>query len=389
MWIPRKIESLLIRMAHQFPAVLITGARQTGKTSLLRHLFPDASYLTMDLPANVETARASPETLLDRLREPIIIDEIQYAPTLLKHIKVRIDSDRRPGRFYLAGSQVFGLMEGVSESLAGRCGILDLHTLSYDELSAAGRSLDTASYIFLGGYPEIHAGADIELWFPSYVATYLERDVRNILPVIDLQDFNRFLRVCALRNAHVVNYTDMARDADIAPNTARKWLGLLVASGIIYLLEPFFGNRTKRLIKAPKMFFMDTGLASFLAGFRSKEELFASSHAGAFWEAHAFSEIRKLFSNQGKRIPLYYWRTVNGHEVDLIVEQSPMSMYAIEAKWKEQPDTSDAIGLRALESSSGANNVKKIIAAHTHARYTLSDGTWVMGMKDVVSMLSE
>jgi predicted AAA+ superfamily ATPase len=260
MWIMRDVEPVVNRMAGQFPAVLVTGARQTGKTSLLRHLFPRASYITLDLPAYAEAATTAPDSLLNKYPEPLIIDEIQYAPALLKHLKVRIDRNRTPGRFLLTGSQGFKLMEGVSESLAGRCGILELLTLSYGELQVAGYSSDEASYIFLGGYPELYVGADWELWFPSYVATYLERDVRNISQVIDLQDFNRFLRVCALRNAQVVNYTDMARDTGIAPNTARKWAGLLVASGVLYLLEPLLREQDKKDYKISE---------AVLSGFRT------------------------------------------------------------------------------------------------------------------------
>lgn len=387
MWITRDVEPLLNRMASQFPAVLVTGARQTGKTSLLRHLFPRTSYVTLDLPAHAEAAATAPDSLLNKYPEPLIIDEIQYAPALLKYVKVRIDSNRTPGRFLLTGSQGFGLMEGVSESLAGRCGVLELLTLSYGEVHAAGYSSDELSYIFLGGYPELYVGAEWELWFPSYVATYLERDVRNISRVIDLQDFNRFLRVCALRNAQVVNYTDMARDTGIAPNTARKWVGLLVSSGVLYLLEPYFGNRVKRIIKSPKLFFLDTGLASFLAGFHSSQELMDSSFAGAFWEGYVCGQIKRFYANQGMRMPLYYWRTVTGQEVDIVIEKSPGSIIAIEAKWKEHPTLDDAVGLNALSSAYKGKIKMKIIVARTEVRYQLRDGSWVMGMNDLLEML--
>ena len=215
-------------MAGQFPAVIVTGARQTGKTSILRRMYPEASFLSLDLPANAEAALTAPEQLLEQYPEPVIIDEIQYAPSLLRHLKYRIDRNRSPGQYFLTGSQVFQLMQGVSESLAGRCAVLSLHTLSRAELLDVGRPIEETSYIFLGGYPELHVGAEAALWFPAYVATYLERDVRNILRVVELRDFNRFIRACALRTSQVLNYSDIARDVGIAPNTARKWLSLEV-----------------------------------------------------------------------------------------------------------------------------------------------------------------
>ncbi len=390
MWITRNTESLLRRMARQFPAVMVTGARQAGKTSLLRHLFPKASYLTLDLPSHAEAARTAPDELLERYPEPVIIDEIQYAPLLLRHLKVRIDRDRRPGRYLLTGSQVFALMQGVSESLAGRCGILNLHTLSCDELMEAGSSLDEKTYIHLGGYPELHVGAEPDLWFPAYVATYLERDVRNVLRVVDLQDFNRFIRACALRNSQVLNYSDLARDTGIAPNTARKWLGLLQTSAVVTLVEPYFGNRTKRLIKSPKLMFLDTGLAAFLAGFGSSDDLIDSSHVGAFWESHVFGQVIRLYASLGiQKAPVYCWRTASGHEVDLVRERSGGSIMAMEGNWKEKPDLPDAAGLRAMEDAEKGRVREKIIVSRTRVTYQLADGTWVMNVAELMNRLKK
>lgn len=387
MWIPRKTEELIDRMTGQFPAVLITGARQTGKTSILRHMFADASYLSLDLPANAEAAYTAPEQLLDRYPGQVIIDEIQYAPSLLRYIKNRIDADRSPGKYLLTGSQLFSLMQGVSESLAGRCGIINLHTLSMSELIEAGLHMEETSYIFMGGYPELHVGADIDLWFPSYVATYLERDVRNILRVVDLQDFNRFIRACALRTSQLLNYSDLARDTGIAPNTARKWLSLLQSSAVVTLIEPYFGNRTKRLIKSPKLVFHDTGLAAFLAGFRNEQDLFGSSLAGAFWESHVFGQIIKHNSFAGNSENICFWRTANGHEVDMVIERAGGTILAVECKYKENPNISDSGGLRALADAEKDRVKEKYIICRTEVPYKLSDGTWVMGLTDLLKNL--
>jgi predicted AAA+ superfamily ATPase len=375
-------------MANQFPAVLVTGARQAGKTSILRHLYPQTSYLSLDLPANAEAAHTAPEQLLDQHREPVIIDEIQYAPTLLRHLKYRIDKDRSPGRYLLTGSQIFPLMQGVSESLAGRCAVLNLHTLSRAELLDANHPIEETSYIFLGGYPGLHAGAEADLWFPAYVATYLERDVRNILRVVDLQDFNRFIRACALRSSQVLNYSDLARDTGIAPNTARKWLGLLQTSAVVTLIEPYFGNRTKRLIKAPKLVFLDTGLAAFLSGFRSEKDLFASSLAGAFYESYVFGQILRQAASRGNSTPINYWRTANGQEVDMVIEQGGGTVVAIECKLKEHPDSADSAGLRSLAEVEKGRIKEKFVVCRTKVTYKLPDGTWVMNLPELLKNLS-
>jgi len=387
MWINRHSEKLILRMARQFPAVLVTGTRQAGKTSILRHLFPRASFLSLDLPVNAEAARTAPERLLEQHPVPVIIDEIQYAPSLLRHIKYRVDKDRSPGQYLLTGSQVFSLMQGVSESLAGRCAILNLLTLSRAELLDSGRPIDEMSYIFLGGYPELHIGVDADLWFPAYVATYLERDVRNILRVVDLQDFNRFIRACALRSSQVLNYSDLARDTGVAPNTTRKWVGLLQTSAVVTLIETYYGNRTKRLIKSPKLVFLDTGLAVFLAGFRAEEELLKSSLAGPVWESYVFGQILRHASSHGESMSINYWRTANGQEVDLVLEQGGGKVVAVECKLKERPDIADSAGLRALEEAEKGRVTKKYVVCRTKATYKLSDGTWVLNLEELLKIL--
>lgn len=237
------------------------------------------------------------------------------------------------------------------------------------------------------GHPADEEGAEPQLWFPAYVATYLERDVRNVLRVVDLQDFNRFLRACALRTAQVLNYLDLARDTGVAPNTARKWLGLLQSSAVVALVEPYFGNRSKRLIKSPKLAFTDTGLAVYLAGFRSAAELFRSSVGGAFWETHVIGQVLREAAGRGVRLTFGYWRTAGGPEVDLVIEKSAGHLAAIECKCKEQPDAGDAAGLRALHAAEGRRVEDRIIVCRTRAPYRLGDGTWVLGVSDALARL--
>ncbi|WHZ30342.1 MAG: hypothetical protein OJF51_005145 [Nitrospira sp.] len=241
--------------------------------------------------------------------------------------------------------------------------------------------------MFLGGYPELHLGADPDLWFPGYVATYLERDVRNVLRVADLPEVNRFLRACALRTSQMVNYSDLARDTGIAPNTARKWAGLLQTSGVVTMIEPYFGNRAKRLIKAPKLAFLDTGLAAFLAGFRSARELTESALVGAFWESHVFGQILRQAASRAEAAPIGYWRTAGGPEVDMVIDRAGM-LTVIECKWKEHPGPADAGGLRALEDAEPGRVKQKMIVCRTKASFRLNDGTWVVNTSDALKRLA-
>ena len=265
MWIARKYEPTLKALFRQFPAVVVTGPRQVGKTSLVRRVFPSHTYVSLDVPSMAEQADKSPEAFIQSFAEPLIIDEVQYAPSLFRHLKVRIDQDKRPGRFILTGSQGFALMQGISESLAGRCGVLSMLNLSARELKDSRQPFDDISYIFKGGYPELYERPEIDphFWYGAYFSTYLERDVRNILNVGNLRDFDRFLRAVAVRTGQVLSYSDLARDVGIAPNTAKQWISVLQASGQIVLLEPYHRNLGKRLVKSPNCTWPTRGLPLF------------------------------------------------------------------------------------------------------------------------------
>src|SRR5258708_8497027 len=284
MWIARSIEARLRRSARTRPVVVLTGARQTGKTSTLRRLFPNHCFVSLDLPTEAEQAEKEPGSFLQRHPAPVIIDEVQYAPGLFRQMKTGVDANgERNGQVLLTGSQKFTLMKSVSDSLAGRVDVIELETLSFAEIRAALPQTRVESAVLRGGFPELYANPDIDLvaYYNSYLATYLERDVRSLANVGSLRDFERFVRACAIRSANLLNKADLARDVGISPSTADHWLSTLEASVQVLLLEPWFSNRTKSIVKSPKLYLADTGLLCALLNIRSEDALHQSPAAGA------------------------------------------------------------------------------------------------------------
>lgn len=376
MWIDRIYEDTLKKLTQQFPAVVLTGARQVGKTALVRKLFPDHAYVSLDLPAMAEQAEKNPEAFLETHKTPLIIDEVQYAPSIFRHIKRRVDADKSPDRFILTGSQNFLLMQGVSESLAGRSGVLNMLNLSFREALGADAQISGESYLFRGGFPELYARTDLDhhFWYAAYLATYLERDVRNILNVGNLRDFDRFLRAAALRTGQLLSYSELARDVGVAPNTAKSWISVLQASGQIYLLEPYHRNLNKRLVKSPKLYFCDTGLAAFLMGFEKLEEIRRHPVMGALWETHVVMQVVRHYVGRGRRVPIWFWRTAQGAEVDLLIEKGGRFV-AIEAKFSENPGKSALKGFDALKRYYGDDCLMAgYVASRTPHPYPLADG---------------
>ena len=374
MWINRKYEITLKNLSDQFPVVMVTGARQVGKTSLVRRVFPDISYVSLDLPSMAEQAEQNSDSFLGSQSEPLIIDEVQYAPSIFRYLKARIDADKKTGRFILTGSQNFLLMQEISESLAGRCGVLNMMNLSWSEVTESFKTQEEPEYIFNGGFPELYARPEIDphFWHASYLSTYLERDVRNILNVGSLRDFDRFLRAVAARTAQILSYSELARDVGIAPNTAKQWISVLQASGQIILLEPYYKNLGKRLVKSPKLYMMDTGLAAFLMGFQNWAGVMRHPVVGALWETYVITQVVKHYHSQGKIVPLWFWRTIHGAEVDLLIEQGGQFI-AIEAKYAENPDKTSLKGINALKKLYGDENIiSGYIASRTAHPYTIS-----------------
>jgi predicted AAA+ superfamily ATPase len=375
MWISRKYETTLKTLFDQFPAVVVTGARQVGKTSLVRRVFPNFAYVTLDIPSIAEQAEKSPDAFINSYDEPLIIDEVQYAPSLFRHLKVKIDENKRAGRFILTGSQNFLLMQNIAESLAGRCGLLSMLNLSTRELQDSRLKFNENDYIFKGGYPELYDKPEIDphFWFGSYFSTYLERDVRNILNVGNLRDFDRLLRAVAVRTAQILSYSDLARDVGIAPNTAKQWVSVLQASGQILLLEPYHRNLGKRLVKSPKLYMCDTGLAAYLMGFENWESIRRHPVVGALWETHIIMQVVKHFASKGKTTPIWFWRTPQGAEVDLLIERGGRFV-VVEAKFAETPDNTSLKGINALKKFYGEKNLTSgYIASRTGNSYPLSE----------------
>ncbi|MGB1110654.1 MAG: ATP-binding protein [Gammaproteobacteria bacterium] len=334
--------------------LVVTGARQTGKTSILRRLFPSYSFVSLDLPSEAEQAEKSPEAFFKRHPGPLIIDEVQYAPGLFRHLKQVVDEHRdRYGQYLLTGSQRFTLMKGVSDSLAGRADILELETLSLAEIRAEYADASAANVILRGGFPELWANPDIDAraFNNAYLATYLERDVRSLTQVGSLRDFERFLRACALRSGNLLNKANLARDVGIAPSTANQWLSVLEASGQIVLLEPWFSNRTKSIVKSPKLYLADSGLLCALLNIRTEQELQESPMVGAVWETFVFAQLRHRERRNNQYRSLYFWRD-RTREVDfLVVIGGRIELY--EAKYTGLPTGSDTKQLRFVADTLG------------------------------------
>lgn len=373
-YIERSIENRLGKLAKAFPVIMITGSRQVGKTTLLNNIQKkekgQINYISLDNLSIRALAIEEPEIFLERYKPPLIIDEFQYAPKLLSYIKIIVDEKRQEhlenkevetsGLYYLTGSQVFHTMKNVSESLAGRVGILELYPLSnreiekkkdkmflpiYEELEKrekANRLEVDKLYekILKGSYPELYSNPNIEPkdFFETYIKTYIERDIRELINVKDETKFLKFIESIAVRTGQELNINDISNSIEINNMTAQNWLSILVSTGLVYLLQPYSNNNVSRIVKRPKIYFMDTGLACFLAGYMDSVTLERSAFNGAILETYVVTEIIKSFANQGldSRKYLYYYRDNNGKEIDLIIIYNN-KVYPLEIKKSYNP----------------------------------------------------
>ena len=405
----RSLQSTILKAAKTFPCIVVTGPRQSGKTTLLKELFKSShAYINLEIPDIRLRAEEDPIGFLNQISGPVILDEFQYVPGLLPYIKDKIDANRTPNRYVLTGSQNFVLMENVSESLAGRAAILTLLPLSLNEIAGDGFSFgdiqaflkrvgDTRlnseskllsnipNIILRGSYPEIVSNKEVDrqIWCGSYINTYLERDIRNIESIGSLSDFARFIRSCAVRTGQILNISDIAKDIGVAVNTARRWLSILETGYQIYLLYPYYRNIGKRLIKSPKLYFCDTGLASYLMGLNDETALVNNMHYGNLFETLVITDFLKRYLNSGKLPSMYYLRTQDKLEIDLALEEgTKLSLFEIKSASTITSKNIESLGKVGNELVSMIDKTGVISA--TDNMFLIRDNIWNIPMNSML-----
>ena len=362
MYINRTLEKYIKQLSNQFKVMLVTGARQVGKSTLLKHCDSERNYVTLDDYRAREMALNDPELFLQRYKAPLIIDEIQYAPNILSYIKIAVDNSDKKGQYWLTGSQQFHMMKNVTESLAGRVAIVDLKGLSLKELDSMEQVpflptvdniekmrksskyhdlTDIYEKIWRGSYPEVNTNTDTdwETFYKSYLRTYIERDIKDLNAVKNEMVFIKFLKVLAARTGQMLDYTDISKEVGVSSPTIKSWVSILVSSNIVYLLQPYFSNINKRIVKTPKIYFMDTGLCSYLTNWDNPQVLESGAMNGAIFESFVVSEIIKSYVHNIKEPNIYYYRDKDKREIDVIIERNG-KLYPIEIKKSSNPDKS-------------------------------------------------
>lgn len=355
--ISRQMYTLLNRLLNQFPAILVTGARQVGKSTLLKHIGESHQYITFDDPILLEQAKQESRLFFLNYQGKLILDEVQYAPEIFSLLKLEIDQKQQNGLFLLSGSQAFELMKNVSETLAGRIAILKLQGLSLREILGVKFDqpfIPSLDYLFAreqelklpenvwqlihkGDMPRLYAeDVDWEIYYRSYVATYIERDVRQLTNISSTTDFTRFMVSIAARSGELLNYSNIAQEVGVSNETIKRWVAILQTSGIIYLLPPYHNNHLKRAIKTPKVYFLDTGLMAYLTKWLTPETISQGAKNGQFFETFVIGQVIKSFNNQGIEPPIYFYRDTNQKEIDLIIEYD-RTLYPVEIKVTASP----------------------------------------------------
>lgn len=367
--IKREIKDSIQKINDTFRVLVVTGPRQVGKTTILKEMMPkNMKLISLDDESLRAEAKENPRLFLQTFGKPLFIDEIQYAPELFPYIKMEVDNDNSRGQYWLSGSQTFELMKNVSESLAGRVGIIKMNSLTYKEINNNVNNIvfdpenlsesdninvnDLFEIIYNGGMPELCSikNMDRNMFFQSYVNTYIERDVRKLINVGNIETFKNFMRDMAIRNGKTLNYSDIANDIGVSSNTIKEWVSVLVSSRIVYLLEAYHNNKIDRLTHLPKIVFMDSGLACFLSGFTSREELQLSEYSGNFLESFIVSEIIKSYDNNGIPLDITHFRNKETEEIDLILTKNS-KVYPLEIKKTANPSRAMIKNFNFLEKA--------------------------------------
>lgn len=402
---PRTISKLLHKVIGTFPSLVITGPRQSGKTTLLKNEFREYDYASLENPDVRIRAKEDPKGFLTQFTRPVILDEIQYVPELLSYIKSAIDDNRTPGKWILTGSQNFSLMKNISQSLAGRAAVLTLLPFSVSERLGSGENsleiskiltqekvlgvnidFDLNEILLRGCYPEIASRREVDrqIWEGSYITTYLERDIRNLKQVGDLGQFEIFLRACAVRTGQILDLSSIARDIGISFTTAKRWLSLLETGYQVYLLRPYYKNIGKRLIKRPKIYFTDTGLATYLMGINSVESLVSGPSYGALFETLIVTDIWKRYFHHGQIPQMYYLRTRDGLEIDLVIEnESKLNLIEVKLTSTVRKEHAKSLVRVALDIGSVVEN--SMIISNTDEKFVLGGGVVNMPAKWLLS----
>jgi predicted AAA+ superfamily ATPase len=385
--IARDVEEAFRGLLRGFPVVTLTGPRQSGKTTLARAIFAGRPYISLEDPDVRRMALEDPRAFLAGLPDGAVLDEVQRTPELLSYLQARVDADGRMGLFLLTGSQQFGLMSGITQSLAGRSAFIELLPFSLNELGRAGiRPPSLDEMLLAGGYPPLYDRSLLpKAWFPAYVTAYVERDVRQILKVQDLEVFQRFVRLCAGRSGQILNLASLATDCGITHNTAKAWISVLEASYVLFLLRPHHENFSKRLIKSPKLYFYDTGLLCWLLGIQNSGQLASHPLRGSIFETFVVSELVKSRLNRGERAAFSFWRDSNGNEIDVVADVGT-GMMPIEIKAGQTINRDFFAGLERWTALAGERAVSPALiygGEENHERR----GTRIIGWRKVAETL--
>lgn len=374
--IQRTAQETLEKLSQYFPIVAVTGPRQSGKTTLVQHTFSKKTYVSLENIDQMEIANEDPRGFLERFKDGAILDEAQRAPKLFSYLQTIVDLDKRQGLFVLTYSQQFGLVSKITQSLAGRVGLIHLLPFSIAELKKGNIFLSSLDELMLNGlYPAVYdRNIPPAIWYANYVSTYVERDVRQLINVKDLSTFQRFLRMCAARNGQLLNLASLGNDCGISHNTARAWLSILEASYIVFLLYPHHKNFGKRLVKTPKLYFYDTGLAAWLLNIQDADHLSIHPMRGALFESLILGEMLKTRFNRGKISNLFFWRNNLGIEIDVLVEKGD-KLLPVEVKSGKTITQDFFTGINKWLNISGASSGEPYLVYGGDQRYTRSGTT--------------